>query len=179
MNNHYSFTLPKLRRSIKPIQIRDSSNSDIGRLQLYYKTKVDELFDRHLSLIDKSNYQCILAGQKDIIELRAKSVRKTLFKQRWTIHKDNNKKLGTLINESKIKLHPKYSYVTENQTFTIISDLGSKTIEMTNEAGEQVVTSSYDGAIFLGDAQLIIHKQDLLILEEILLITFISVKPMD
>ena len=179
MNANYSFTLPKLRRTLKPIHIMESSDQEIGHFQLYYTTKWDELVDRHLTLFDKSNYRCHLNGQEDTIELKAQNIRKTLCKQKWDIQKNSNRKLGTLHNNSKIKMHPQYSYVTEQHTFSVVHDLPSKTIVMKDEVGDRVATASYDKVVFIGETDVTIHRQDLLMLEEFLLIMFISVKPME
>lgn len=179
MKIDYRFSMPKAKRYMKPIHILDSSDKEVGTVKLFYKNKLDELLDRFLSLFNKSNYSCQLANQDGGVMLLPLNIKDTLFKQRWKLQDPKAQTLGTLVNESKIKTNPIYSYQTEMDNYRITHDLLSKQVEIRTSSGGIIASATYEGVVFIGEIKVTFHEKSSIRDEEILLLKLIAIKPMD
>ena len=53
MEYDYTYTLPALRRSTKPIQIYDAKGNECGQIQPYFKGTLDKVLCKYLAILDK------------------------------------------------------------------------------------------------------------------------------
>ncbi|MCM3380933.1 MULTISPECIES: tubby C-terminal domain-like protein [Shouchella] len=175
----YSFKLPYLRRSTKPIYVNDIDGKKIGIIQKYYSSNLDKFLDQYASLINKTNYRISMENVDQAFQAVFGKLKDTLFRNKWDIFKDEEIKVGSLINKTKIQTNPRYLYTTEHETYNIKSDLLDKNTFITDSSGTIIAKTYYKNVVAIRDVYIKIYRKNILTLEEILILAIVTVKVSD
>ena len=168
----YTFKIPMLKRSTKPIYIRDKNLNEVGILKKYYSSIGDRLADQVASLVNKTNYRISLTDSENTCNSVCAKLKKTLFREKWTFFLNDNKKIGSLINKTNISTNIRYIYSREKEkdTYEIKSDFLDRNVYIYDNDGIIVARVFYTKMISR-DYYIKVNIIDLLSLEEIILLT--------
>lgn len=179
MTYDYTFKLPAWKRSMKAIHILDADEREIGSIQPFYSSKMDEVVSRYLTIYNKTNYRFNYSNSDQGFEVCAHSIKDTLFKLRWTLFNHEQQQVGLLVNESKITTNPKFAYYKEHETFYLTNDFLDKNTMIKTENGTKIANTFFNHLMIGRTFYIKMYVEERLSLEEIYLLSLIAVIPMD
>ncbi|XJZ26127.1 hypothetical protein ACF5W4_12055 [Bacillota bacterium Lsc_1132] len=150
----YKFTQPVLKQSLKLHEIYDEHEKIvIGKFQRFYKNKLERIIDflvdgffLHLKIYDENSNIQVLAFQAF-----------TIIKDKWTIHADGQ--TYTLVDRTKIKTNPRYSFFYHDKEFLIFKDYLDKYIRI-KDAQTDTIVSEFEYKSLVPPRKVTIYLKD-------------------
>ncbi|MFK3938544.1 hypothetical protein ACI2JA_13685 [Alkalihalobacillus sp. NPDC078783] len=112
------------------------------------------------------------------MDLQVLSFKETLFKLRWHFYDHTMQKQGLLVNESKTTLNPKFAYYKGSRTYFFSKSLLDHQTILRTDSGRELAMIYYKRLSIKSTYYIKIYHEDELLLEEILLLSLVAVKPM-
>lgn len=179
MEYDYTYTLPALRRSTKPIPIYDAMGKEFGKIQPFFKSTLDKILCEYLTIFDKQNYKFKSRDYRNGMELHVLPFKATLFKLRWYLYDHNMQNQGLFVNESKTTLSPTYALYRDSHTYHFSKHFIDHQTILRTDSGKEIAIIFYKKLSIRSTYYIKIYHEDELSLEEIFLLSLVSVKPMN
>jgi hypothetical protein len=141
----FTFTLPLLKYSSKPIIISNDEGQEIASFERTFRKKWIEIISK-LPIPIISEGVIVFFGKKDCrgsaqngeeLIVQERTFKENLLRMKWDIiiqnQQSDEKKKYSLKDISKVKTHGKFLYEKENRTLTIQKDMFNRTAYIRND----------------------------------------------
>jgi hypothetical protein len=133
----YKLTQPVLKQSLKMHEIYDQNEQPIGKFQRFYKNKLEQAID---FFIDGIFLHFKIYDERSNVKVQAIQAF-TIIKDKWNIHIDGE--TYTLMDRTKIKTNPRYSFFYKDKEFIMYKDLMDKYIRI-KDLGTNKIVSEFE-----------------------------------
>ncbi|MFC0213293.1 hypothetical protein ACFFK0_12665 [Paenibacillus chartarius] len=133
----YYFSRPFFRLSTKPIVLKDSSHSEIGTMQRYFKDVIDKTLSY---IVDHWGINVRVSNHEGSIQVTAHQ-QFTWMRHKWNVTSRTGENTVDFVVEDKtvIKTNPHFIFQAHGQSYSMKKDFADKRVRLLEQQTERQV----------------------------------------